>query len=616
MRAVNPVRPVGQQPALLPGLRQAAQQPRPVAPQPVIPQPVSNQPQPVRRVTPSQPVKPVQAAIPPPDERQWAVTMSPQSAKPASDGDLIRPARSAVKLVRKINRVARQAEHAGLPEVYEQPEHPETETVTEQYREIEQYWEEQYREEAEQVESNARGTAGAIHTDIDRRRQEAEPVEAHVDETPEEEQFSTDPDERDKPYCSPEEIFPDDVMEEALKKKEEVKEELARRTTSDRKANTLHVLAEIIDGVKLTNDEKRALFHELRKEISGYGVLDAFMNDSRVTEVMVNDHLNVFIKVDGSIRRTNVQFPSAKALEDYVQNLIRPIGRPLDESNTNLNGQLPDGTRLNATCPPQSKEYTLNLRKPPGKTARFSVEEYVVRGAATKEIMDFLGHYHRRRANILILGPTDTGKTTVIRILIENYSDPRERWIMLEETFELNCLHPHFLAFQQVQRGKDESEWFTLSQIFDRTVLRKAPDRIGVGEILRGEATALIRSVAAGHRGFIGSMHAGSPETAIFMLIVKLREAGMEMGEEYLRQMLHECIDFMVFLERSENTGRRVISEVWEVLTMDEAREMNVKPFNLLFKFNKRTKVFEKVGDVISRRKKERYGDMDEVIDW
>ncbi|MFZ5590602.1 MAG: ATPase, T2SS/T4P/T4SS family [Bacillota bacterium] len=417
-------------------------------------------------------------------------------------------------------------------------------------------------------------------------------------------------------YPSVAEEYPEKVLAEARKKKDEVKDELARRIAADKKADKLKVLAEVIDEVKLTREEKRALYKEISREITGYGVLEPYMEDPKVTELMINNHQSAFVKVDGIIRRIPLKFDSPKALYDYIQNLIQPIGRPLDETNTNLNGQLPDGTRLNATCPPQSRECTLNLRKPPGRTARFTVDDYVKSGAATREIMDFLGYYHNRRANMLILGATDTGKTTFIRIMIENYSSPRERWIMLEDTLELNCHHPHFLAFQQVQRGADESEWFTLAQIFDRTVLRKAPDRIGVGEILRNEATALVRGVSAGHDGFIGSMHAGSPHKTIFLLVTKLKEAGMDIDEEYLRRMLHECIDFMIFLKRSSRTGRRVIWQVWEVLSLDEAAELGVKPFNLLYKFNPRTGKFEKVNELASEEKKEKFGTPEEVVEW
>lgn len=431
-----------------------------------------------------------------------------------------------------------------------------------------------------------------------------------------EEQFPSVDTVNDLYYPPAPEVFPETVLEEARKKKKKVKDDLAKRTASESNADTLKVLAEVIDDVKLTKHEKQALYNELRREIAGYGVLDPYMDDSVVTEVMLNDHLHAYVKVNGTIRPISLKFDSAKALANYIQNLILPIQRPLDETNTNLNGQLPDGTRLNATCPPQSKEYTLNLRKPPGKTHRFTAEDYVNSGAVTKEIIDYLGYYHRRRATILILGATDTGKTTVIRILIENYSDPRERWIFLEDTFEVNAKHPHFLPFQQVQKGSDESDWFTLEQIFDRTVLRKAPDRIGVGEILRREATALVRSVSAGHDGFIGSMHAGSPEKGMFLLVVKLKEAGMEIGEEYLRRMLHECIDFMVILDRSQKTGRRVIKQVWEVLSMEEAEGLGVKPFNLLYKFNPRAKDFEKVSELVSQEKKDKFGSPGEVIEW
>jgi pilus assembly protein CpaF len=383
----------------------------------------------------------------------------------------------------------------------------------------------------------------------------------------------------------------------------EIKEKLARETAAGEDVNPLEVLERIVDGYSLLAEEKRMLYEEIRRELFGYGPLEAYMTDPSVTEVIYDSHDRGFVERDGNLEDADYRFSSPEDLEHYVQNLIKPVGRPLDERNTNLNAKLPDGTRINATCPPQSVEYTLNLRKPPATVKKFPPAEYVASGACTMEMLDFLGYYHKKRANIIIVGATSTGKTTVIRIEIENYSDPRERWIMLEETRELECDHPRYLSFQQVQRGKNKEDWFRLVDIFDQSVLRKRPDRIGVGEILGEEVVALIRGISAGHEGFIGSMHAGSPEKTVFLLVIKLKEAGLNLGEEYIRQIVHECLDFIVVLKRTPE-GRRIIDGIWEVFPLS-AGESN--PFRRIYFYNHETGRFEKDQDV-SRSKAEKFG--------
>ena len=382
----------------------------------------------------------------------------------------------------------------------------------------------------------------------------------------------------------------------------EIKEKLARDLAAHENGNPLEILEGIIDGYSLLGEEKRWLYEEIRRELFGYGPLEEYMTDPSITEIIYDCHDRGFIERDGNLEDADYAFASAQDLEHYVQNLIKSVGRPLDERNTNLNAKLPDGTRINATCPPQSVEYTLNLRKPPAAVKKFPPSEYAASGACTMEMLDFLGYYHRKRANIIIVGATSTGKTTVIRIGIENYSDPRERWIMLEETRELECDHPRYLSFQQVQRGKKKEDWFRLVDIFDQSVLRKRPDRIGVGEILGEEVVALIRGISAGHEGFIGSMHAGSPEKTVFLLVIKLKEAGLNLAEEYIRRIVHECLDFIVLLKRTPE-GKRVIDGIWEVLPLSSDRS----PFNRIFFYNHEAGRFEKDQDV-SRDKAEKFG--------
>lgn len=384
---------------------------------------------------------------------------------------------------------------------------------------------------------------------------------------------------------------------------QEIKEKLSREMAEAEDANPLEVLERIIDSYPLLAEEKMVLYTKIRKDLFGYGPLEEYMTDQSITEVIYDSHDRGFIERDGNLEDADYHFASPEDLEHYIQNLIKPVSRPLDERNTNLNAKLPDGTRINATCPPQSTEYTLNLRKPPAAVKKFPPSAYVASGAATQGMLDFLGYYHRKRANIIIVGATSTGKTTAIRIQIENYSDQSERWIMLEETRELECDHPRYLSFQQVQRGKNKEDWFKLVDIFDQCVLRKRPDRIGVGEILGDEVVALIRGISAGHEGFIGSMHAGSPEKTIFLLVIKLKEAGLNLGEEYIRQIVHECLDFIVVLKRTTE-GKRIIDGIWEVLPLS-SDEPN--PFRRIYFYNHQTGEFEKDQEV-SQGKNEKFG--------
>jgi hypothetical protein len=120
----------------------------------------------------------------------------------------------------------------------------------------------------------------------------------------------------------------------------EVKERLARETAAREDANPLEVLRGIVGGYPLLAREKERLYEAVRRELFGYGPLEEYMTDSTVTEVVYDAHDRGFIERDGNLEDAGYRFDSPQALEHYVQNLIKPVGRPLDERNTNLNAKL------------------------------------------------------------------------------------------------------------------------------------------------------------------------------------------------------------------------------------------------------------------------------------
>ncbi|HWH70474.1 MAG TPA: ATPase, T2SS/T4P/T4SS family [Candidatus Sulfotelmatobacter sp.] len=106
-----------------------------------------------------------------------------------------------------------------------------------------------------------------------------------------------------------------------------------------------------------------------------------------------------------------------------------------------------NNTQWRANLYPQYYMAPLSIRKP--ALDRLTSEEYLRRGTATIEMLSFLHAVVRGRGNVLIAGPTGTGKTTLLRYL-GGYFDPAARVVVMEQVAELGLerFHPHVVPLE------------------------------------------------------------------------------------------------------------------------------------------------------------------------
>lgn len=319
----------------------------------------------------------------------------------------------------------------------------------------------------------------------------------------------------------------------------------------------------IVSEYQLTASEKEQLIGEYLALLSGYGKLKPLMEDKEITEVIADSFNKVYYQKGGEMFDASAEylFRSDDELGRLIDHMIKPVGRPLDELNPILDGELPDGTRINATHPRIGRGYTLNLRKPPGMTHSFTLDQFVKTGAASPAMMRFIHAVIERKGNVVFVGPTGSGKSTGFRIALEEGVPEHERFMILEQTMEVNPRRKRFVAFQVVQREKNP---ITMEKLATMT-LRKTPDRVGVGEI-RGpeELVGVLKAILTGQDGALFTMHARNPRALIALLIIYASQIYPSLTPDMLRDLLHSSIDLIVMMRRFRD-GRRRITEVTEV---------------------------------------------------
>jgi type IV secretion system protein VirB11 len=165
------------------------------------------------------------------------------------------------------------------------------------------------------------------------------------------------------------------------------------------------------------------------------------------------------------------------------------------------------------------------------------------------------------RKNIVVSGPTGSGKTTWTKALIREIP-PQERLITIEDAREL-VLDRHQNHVRLFYSKDDQGLARVTPKQLLESCLRMKPDRILLAELRSEEAFDYLRNVNSGHPGSITSVHAASAELAFeqLMLLTKQSAAGQALSRRDIKSLLYLLVDVVIQfgVERHE----RFIKEIW-----------------------------------------------------
>ena len=302
----------------------------------------------------------------------------------------------------------------------------------------------------------------------------------------------------------------------------------------------------------------------------GLGPIEPYLNDSQVTEIMVNAPDEIFVEKDGELEPVEVSFRDEQHILNVIDRIVAPLGRRVDESTPFVDARLPDGSRVNAIIPP------LALRSPALTIRRFSADPFTLKRLVKMESIDkkmagFLQACIRARLNILISGGTGSGKTSTLNALARCIPKG-ERLVTIEDTAELQLTATNLVSLESRPpniEGAGEVNIRTL--VFN--ALRMRPDRIIVGEVRGPEAFDMLQAMNTGHPGSLTTVHANSPADAVRRLESMVLMAGLDLPQPAIRDQIASSLDLILQQERLPGGKRKVVSIAEVVFTQDEGWE-------------------------------------------
>ncbi len=311
--------------------------------------------------------------------------------------------------------------------------------------------------------------------------------------------------------------------------------------------------------------------------------LRPLLDNPEVTELCINRPGEAFVETRSGWRRESLPFADFEWCRRLAKLVANSTRQRIEEESPLLSASLPSGERVQIVLPPATTAgcVAITIRRPSDQV--WSIEELTKSGIfrrarrATEALDDtetellrllaaedyepFMRLAVTSRKNILVSGPTGSGKTTYTKALIREIPG-EERLITIEDAKELILdRHPNHVRLYYSKDDQGLSR-VTPKQLLE-SCLRMKPDRILLAELRAEEAFDYLRNVNSGHPGSITSVHAASADLAFeqMVLLVKQSSAGQELARSDIKNLLYLLVDVVIQfgVERHE----RFVKEIW-----------------------------------------------------
>ncbi len=322
--------------------------------------------------------------------------------------------------------------------------------------------------------------------------------------------------------------------------------------------------------VRLSKGQRKVITDEMLEEVKesiiaeflGYGVIEKYIKDPKVTDIIVNAPNQIFIEKEGVLMRADVKFESEQQITSILERMMIESGKRVDLSSPFVDFRLKGGERVTAVIPPiASKSPSLCIRKILRDV--FSLKQLIEMGTLSKQLSEFLQCCVRGHINVLISGATGTGKTTFMNILAREFIPKEERIIIIEDTEELVLEeYQHFVRLLTRPPNISGQGEVTLSDLV-KLALHLRPDRIIIGEVRGDEAFNFLHIVNTGHDGSMCTIHSNDALDALVRLETLSLMSRFNISRDVVHKFMQLGIHLIVHMVRL-GSGKRVVSQVSE----------------------------------------------------
>jgi pilus assembly protein CpaF len=279
------------------------------------------------------------------------------------------------------------------------------------------------------------------------------------------------------------------------------------------------------------------------------------LEQPEITDVLIAGAKKTLVERAGQLQEVTSVFESEEDLRNWAVLVIRSgggridISKPISEVSLNTEwGLLRFHCVLGGEC---SNDTQISIRR--HSTKHFQLSDLVATNFLSDEQVLILKQILIEKSNFVIVGGTGTGKTTLLRALMNDCS--AERIITIEDSPELE-LSGNTIALKTRMANHEEVGAVTNSALL-REALRMRPDRLVIGEVRGEELLVLLQALNTGHSGSGFTLHANSISEVVPRMLAIL--AGVGMQPSLAKVLISASIHWAIEVKRLA-TGREVVA--------------------------------------------------------
>jgi len=359
-------------------------------------------------------------------------------------------------------------------------------------------------------------------------------------------------------------------------------------------------IIEIIDkkNILVEGITREELMKKVMDEVFGYSILQKYIEDPEVNDIMVNDYDVIYIRKNLTDIRVEEKFRNREHYMQFLYKICAFVGEKLNESSPQVDGNDNNyDLRINiAISPINTYTPSLIIRK---RHKHFPMEYILNQGNMSKAMYDTFHIIAKAGCRIMFAGQLESGKTTLMNSYL-NLID--RRMVIMEDTPELMTTNPNTIYQKTVKSSSDEAVEVTLADLV-KNFRRTNGMMPVVGEVRGPEAVELLDLFNTGFIFGASSIHANSAIDVIHQLIFQIKASGkLGVDRKELEEYIGRTIDMIVYMEKRKivemaevyydyNKGKLVLCPLHKFVIESENTndieghfEDNINPFSTKMK--------------------------------
>ncbi|NUN04414.1 MAG: CpaF family protein [Bdellovibrio sp.] len=303
----------------------------------------------------------------------------------------------------------------------------------------------------------------------------------------------------------------------------------------------------------------------VQNELSSCGPLCELLENEQITEILVNTPNSIWFEMNGRLQRHPDSFFSELSFRNCLDRMCHEADAHITIEHPTADGSFRE-FRFSLVGAELTHEFPhFSLRRHPKNPWTF--HRLQQKNWCTESDLLFFGKLIEERKNFLVIGATGVGKTSVLNSFL-NLLPENERVVVIEDTSEI--VLPNSASTKLLTREDPQGVLPSVDQgqLVKRS-LRLRPDRLVMGEIRGAEAKDFLMSLATGHAGSFGTLHAQDAGQALIRLEMLIQMGAPQWSLTAIRRLIQLSLDYVIVAGKNSH-GQRSFKGAYRICSLEE----------------------------------------------